>query len=67
MPATSTYGPTGDPVVNGLLSGSKWAVGSLTYSFPTSASFYGSPYGNARADEQFEAFNSVQQTATRTI
>jgi serralysin len=65
--ATSSYGPTGNPAVDGLLSGSKWAIGSLTYSFPTSASFYGSPYGSGEPTSNFEAFNSAQQTATRTI
>lgn len=67
MPAISTYSPTGDPYVDALLSGRKWAVDSLTYSFPTSASFYGSNYGNGEPNNNFEAFNSVQQAATITI
>ena len=41
MPATSSYTPTSYSLLYGILYGSKWAVGSLTYSFPTSASFYG--------------------------
>lgn len=67
MPATTTYGPTGDQYVNGVLSGIKWAVNSFTFSFPTSGSFYGSSYGNGEHLNNFGAFNSVQQSATRDI
>ena len=45
MPTVSTYSPTGDPYIDGVLSGTKWGVTSLTFSFPTDPSFYGSSYG----------------------
>ena len=67
MPATSTVSPTGNAYVDGALSGIKWAGSSLTYSFPTSASFYGSGYGDGEQNNNFEALNSVQIEATRAI
>ena len=36
---------TGNPDIDGLLSGSAW-TGTITYSFPASASVYASGYGN---------------------
>jgi hypothetical protein len=65
MPSTATYSPTGDPYVDGVLSGIKWGVTSLTFSFPTDASFYGSGYPNGEPDSGFEAFNATQQAAVR--
>ncbi len=46
----------GDQGVDGLLSGWRWNVTSLTYSFPTSDSFYG--YGPEK--QTFGAFNGAQ-------
>jgi serralysin len=48
MPALSTYNLTGDPYIDGILGGAKWAVTSFTYSAPGSASYYGSQYGIRR-------------------
>ena len=49
----------------------KWATGNLTYSFPTSASFYvglnGFGYGSNEQNAGFKAFNAVQQAATTSI
>jgi len=67
MPSTATYTPTGDLRIDGVLSGIKWGVSSLTFSFPTSGSFYGTSYGNSEHTNGFEAFTSVQQDAVRTI
>ncbi len=67
MPATSTISPTGNDYVDGVLSGTKWAVTSLTFSFPSSASFYGSGYGSGEPGSNFEALNSVQMNAVRGI
>jgi VCBS repeat-containing protein len=67
VPAVATYSPTGNSYVDGLLTGTKWAVSSLTYSFPTDASFYGSSYAGAEPMNNFKAFTSVQQGAVRTI
>jgi serralysin len=67
MPATSTITPTGDAYVDGVLSGTKWAVTSFTFSFPSSASFYGSGYGSGEPLTNFEALNAVQMNAVRAI
>ena len=66
MPATSTLSPTGDAYVDGVLIGVKWAVNSLTFSFPTAASFYGADYGYGEPDNDFAALNPVQQASVRT-
>jgi serralysin len=42
MPSTTTFAPTGNAAIDGILGNTKWAVTSLTYSFPTSASYYDS-------------------------
>lgn len=67
MPATSTVTPTGNAYVDGVLSGTKWAVNSFTYSFPTSASFYGSGYGSGEPTTGFSPLNAVQMAAVRDI
>ncbi len=67
MPATSSISPTGNLYVDGVLTGTKWAVGTLTFSFPTQASYYGTPYGAGQPGNNFQAFNPEQQAATRTI
>src|SRR5262245_23521429 len=67
MPATSTISPTGNAYIDGVLYGTKWAVTTLTFSFPSSASFYGSGYGSGEPGTNFEALNSVQMDATRAI
>ena len=41
MPATSFISNSLDPDIDGVLSGIKWATPALTFSFPTSGSFYG--------------------------
>jgi VCBS repeat-containing protein len=61
---TLTYLPTGNAYVDGVLSGTKWAVSGFTFSFPTSASYYGSGYGSGEPSTGFEAFNATQQAAT---
>ena len=65
MPAVSAVNLTGDPYVNGILGGVKWAVQSLSFSFPSSASFYGSPYGSGENFNNFAALNAQQQAAAR--
>ena len=67
MPAVSTFSPTIDPLVNGVLSGIKWATGSLTFSFPSSGSLYGSYSGSNEPTTGFEALTAAQQTATRAV
>lgn len=65
MPAVSTYGATGTATVDALLIGVKWAVNAFTFSFPTSAAYYGSNYGYGEPSNNFEAANAAQQDAVR--
>src|SRR6184192_3417292 len=67
MTATSTYSPTGNAYVDGVLTGIKWGVNSLTYSFPTSASYYGSSYGSGEPSNNFAPLTAVQQNAVPGI
>jgi serralysin len=67
MPAITTYSPTGEVYVDGLLFGTKWATDSFTFSFPTDPSSYGSGYGGGEPTNGFQVFNSAQQSATRSI
>ncbi len=60
MPATSTYRPTGNSYIDGILAGTKWAVSTLTFSFPTDPTFYGAGYG---ADEPLKLFHSFHADA----
>lgn len=53
-----------DPYTNALLGDYKWASGNLTYSFPTSAAAYGSPYYQNEPGT-FLALNTAQQDAAR--
>ena len=67
MPATASVTPTGDVYVDGVLSGIKWGVNALTFSFPTDPTFYGSFYGSGENNLRFLAFTATQQAAVRTI
>lgn len=58
-------GPSGDPLIDGLLWGVKWGGSTLTFAFPTSTSqFLGYPNGGIRG---FEAFTAVQKDAVRDV
>ncbi|WP_027998875.1 M10 family metallopeptidase C-terminal domain-containing protein [Sinorhizobium arboris] len=65
MPATTTYAPSTSAYINSLLGDWKWAIRDFTFSFPTSASFYGAGYGNGEPLKGFAALNAAQQAATR--
>lgn len=43
---TKSITATGDPLIDGVLSNIAWGGTSITFSFPTSAGEYGSPYGS---------------------
>jgi VCBS repeat-containing protein len=60
LTATASVSPTGNPYIDGVLSGTEWATSNLTYSFPTSASYY--EYGGEPGNN-FKAFTAVQQDA----
>lgn len=67
MPAVTTYAKTGNAYIDGVLGDGKWAVSDLTYSFPTSGSYYGTGYGWGEPTNGFGVLNSTQQAATRTV
>ena len=67
MTATASFGVTSDPYMNGVLSGSKWATGSLTYSFTVSAGQYGRNYAGGENLKNFEALESQQTQAIADI
>ncbi|HKU06828.1 MAG TPA: M10 family metallopeptidase, partial [Bradyrhizobium sp.] len=64
MPATASVSPTGNPYVDGILSGVEWGVSTLTFSFPASASYY--EY-TSEPGNNFKAFTTVQQAAIRDV
>lgn len=65
MAAVSRVTKSGNVYVDGMLGDYKWATTNLTYSFPTSASFYGSQYGYGETQSNFGALNAAQQTAAK--
>ncbi|WP_114949095.1 M10 family metallopeptidase C-terminal domain-containing protein [Microvirga calopogonii] len=65
MPAVVTAVPTGDAYIDGVLGDVKWAVNGFTYSFPASASFYGTPYGGGETANAFGALTPTQQATVR--
>jgi serralysin len=68
VPNTTSVGTTGNFTnqdINGLLSGFAWGTTSLTYSFPTAASNYGSGYGDGEPYSGFHAFSAAQQNVVR--
>jgi VCBS repeat-containing protein len=64
LTATASVSVTGDPYVDGVLSGIKWGVTSLTYSFPTDPSYYSY---TGESSTNFKTFTTVQQTAVRDV
>ncbi len=67
MTATASVSPSGNPYIDGVISGVRWGVNTLTFSFPTNASYYGTNYGSGENNNGFEALNTVQQSAVRSI
>jgi serralysin len=61
MPSTSSVSVSGNLDIDGVLSGTKWTVPNLTFSFPTLLSQMG------YTETGFEAMNTTQQTAVRAI
>ena len=57
--------PTGNPYVDGMLSGISWGSPQLTFSFPSDPTFYGSTYGGGETQVNFEPFTPVQQEGVR--
>ena len=67
MPAITSVAQQGNSYIDGILTGTKWATSSLTFSFPAKASYYGSGYGAGEPYSNFAAFTSIQQDAIRNI
>ncbi|HEX2825287.1 MAG TPA: M10 family metallopeptidase [Burkholderiales bacterium] len=65
MPATTLVELTGDQDTDGVISGIRWAVPTLTFSFPTSAAFYSRSYGAGEPFDHFGALNETQKSAAR--
>ena len=62
--SVSKVGKTNNTLIDGILNGYKWSATTITYSFPTSASFYG--YGGETTNG-FQAFNDAQKAAMRSV
>jgi serralysin len=67
MPAITSVSFSGNPYVDGLLTGVRWAPNSLTFSFPVLGSYYGSPYGYGETTNNFGALYSTQIVAARAV
>ena len=67
MAAVTAFRPTGNSLVDGVLSGIKWSTTALTFSFPALGSYYGTDYGTGEARNSFEALNPAQQAAVNDI
>jgi serralysin len=67
MPATTTISLSGNAYVDGILGDTRWATNTLTYSFPASASNYGTPYGNGEPGNNFGVLNATQQATVVSV
>jgi serralysin len=63
--AVTSVTPSSNTYIDALLGNYKWASGSLTYSFPTSSTYYESGYGSNEPLSNFEGLNATQQGAVR--
>lgn len=66
MPAIAPNSVSGNAYIDGMISQYRWAANSLTYSFPTHGSYYGTAYGSAENLTNFGALNASQQTMARS-
>lgn len=64
LPSVSSVSRSGNAYVDGILGDYKWGTSNLTYSFPTSASFYGS-YSSGEPSSNFGALNAAQIQAAK--
>lgn len=64
MAGTAFVSASGNQDIDGQLSSVKWNTQNLTFSFPTSGSYYGY---SGEADSGFEVLNATQQTTVRNI
>ena len=59
------YEFSGNQDIDAVLIGSRWTPTTLTYSFPTSGSFYNTPYYDPTYPANQTPFNAAQQQAAR--
>lgn len=56
---------TGSAVIDSLMTSARWAGGSITFGFTTSASQYSASYGSGETTKGFQALTSTQASAAR--
>ena len=67
MPSTTTITTTGNQDIDGLLGARKWAVQSLTFSFPTSSGEVTGYLAGEEPSSGFETLNTTQRAVVRKI
>src|SRR5918993_4986738 len=67
MPGMISVGSTNNQDMDGILSGERWDALDLTFSFPTSASYYEAGYGHQEPQANFEALNGQQAAVARQV
>jgi serralysin len=67
MPSTTTINLTGNQDIDGLLGARKWAVQSLTYSFPTSSGEVTGYLAGEEPSNGFETLNATQRAVVKNI
>ena len=71
MPATLPVTLTGNQDIDGLLESDRWAVATLSFSFPTTAAAYAADYDPAQGLDEpttnFSAFTAGQRVAARDV
>lgn len=67
MPSVANVSNTGNAYIDGVLSGLKWGVSNLTFSFPSLGSYYGAGYGEGENLNNFGVLNAAQQTTVKTV
>ena len=66
MATAGTIGATGNPDIDGVLTGWRW-IGTVTYSFADSASDYSANYGDGEPTATgFAQISTAQQTAVNS-
>ena len=58
---------SGNAYIDGVLGYTAWSGSTLSYSFPSSGSYYGPSYGSYENKIGFRAPNARQQSAVRTL
>jgi serralysin len=63
--ANHNVAASGDPDIDGSLSGARWNAQTITYSFPKNAAFYKYAAGASETNIGFHAFNGGQKWAAK--